>query len=110
MCVRSGWWQFPVTAAYSRAPAGEISIDGGNNFSEEQAYSCVPAGEISIDGGNNFSEEKAYGRAPAGEISVYDYLQVIFSAGQGLLIFGQVPDLLSWTDCAVICTMAALMF
>ncbi len=84
----SGWWQFPVTAAYSRAPAEEISIDGGNNFSEEQAYSCVPAGEI----------------------SVYDYLQVIFSAGQGLLIFGQVPDLLSWTDCAVICTMAALMF
>lgn len=84
----SGWWQFPVTAAYSRAPAEEISIDGGNNFSEEQAY----------------------GRAPAGEISVYDYLQVILSAGQGLLIFGQVPDLLSWTDCAVICTMAALMF
>ena len=84
----SGGWQFPVTAAYSRAPEEEISIDGGNNFSEEQAY----------------------GRAPAGEISVYDYLQVIFSAGQGLLIFGQVPDLLSWTDCAVICTMAALMF
>lgn len=60
--------------------------------------------------GGQFSVTAAYSYAPAREISVYDYSQVIFSAGLGFLIFGQVPDLLSWAGYAVICTMAVVMF
>ena len=37
----------------------------------------------------------AYTYAPAKEISVYDYIQVIFAALLGFLLFGELPDFLS---------------
>lgn len=60
--------------------------------------------------GGQFSITAAYSYAPAREISVYDYSQVIFAAGLGFVIFGQIPDLLSWLGYAVICAMAVVMF
>lgn len=60
--------------------------------------------------GGQFTITAAYSYAPAREISVYDYSQVIFAAGLGFAVFGQIPDALSWLGYAVICTMAAVMF
>lgn len=60
--------------------------------------------------GGQFAITAAYRCAPAREISVYDYSQIIFSALLGLIIFGQVPDLLSWIGYVIICLMAVLMF
>lgn len=60
--------------------------------------------------GGQFAITAAYSYAPAREISVYDYSQVIFAAGLGFVIFGQIPDGLSWMGYAVICTMAVVMF
>lgn len=60
--------------------------------------------------GGQFSITAAYCYAPAKEISVYDYSQIIFSAGLGFFVFGQIPDLLSWLGYGIICTMAAVMF
>lgn len=60
--------------------------------------------------GGQFSITAAYSYAPAREISVYDYSQVIFAAALGFLVFGQLPDLLSWIGYGVICAMAVGMF
>lgn len=60
--------------------------------------------------GGQFAITAAYCHAPAREISVYDYSQIIFSAGLGFVIFGQVPDAFSWLGYGIICTMAVLMF
>ena len=60
--------------------------------------------------GGQFSITAAYCCAPAREISVYDYSQIIFSATLGLIIFGQIPDWLSWVGYLVICSMAVMMF
>lgn len=60
--------------------------------------------------GGQFAITAAYFHAPAREISVYDYSQIIFSAVLGFLVFGQVPDTLSWMGYLVICAMAVMMF
>lgn len=60
--------------------------------------------------GGQFSVTAAYFHAPAREISVYDYSQIIFSAILGFIVFGQIPDVLSWIGYAVICSMAVAMF
>ncbi len=60
--------------------------------------------------GGQFSITAAYFHAPAKEISVYDYSQILFSALLGFLVFGQIPDLLSWSGYVVICFMAVAMF
>ena len=60
--------------------------------------------------GGQFTITAAYSCAPAKEISVYDYSQIIFAAGLGFFVFGQIPDLLSWIGYAVICAMAIGMF
>lgn len=60
--------------------------------------------------GGQFSITASYCYAPAREISVYDYSQIIFSAGLGFFFFEQIPDLLSWIGYAVICLMAVAMF
>lgn len=41
---------------------------------------------------------------------MYDYAQVIFAAVVGYLVFGDVPDVLSFVGYAVICGMALWMF
>ena len=60
--------------------------------------------------GGQFSITAAYCHAPAREISVYDYSQVIFSAGLGYFLFGDVPDMLSVFGYSVICGMALISF
>lgn len=60
--------------------------------------------------GGQFSITAAYSFAPARELSVYDYAQVLFSALLGFLVFGQVPDLLSWLGYLIICGAAIAMF
>lgn len=60
--------------------------------------------------GGQFFITAAYCYAPAREISVYDYSQIIFSAFLGFVVFGQVPDVLSWVGYGIICTMAIIMF
>ncbi|MCI9076313.1 MAG: DMT family transporter [Dorea sp.] len=73
-----------------------------------QLLSLLGAGASAA--GGQFAITAAYSYAPAREISVYDYSQVIFAAGLGFVIFGQMPDGLSWLGYAVICTMAVVMF
>lgn len=60
--------------------------------------------------GGQFSITAAYCYAPAREISVYDYSQIIFSAILGFVVFGQLPDFLSWIGYGIISIMAVLMF
>lgn len=57
-----------------------------------------------------FSITAAYFHAPAREISIYDYSQIIFSTIMGLVFFGQLPDVLSFTGYLIIISMAALNF
>lgn len=60
--------------------------------------------------GGQFTITAAYCYAPAKDVSVYDYSQIIFAAGLGYIVFGQVPDFLSWLGYFVIVAMAVLMF
>lgn len=60
--------------------------------------------------GGQFSVTAAYFHAPAKEISVYDYSQILFSAVLGFVVFGQLPDVLSWMGYIIICSMAVVMF
>lgn len=60
--------------------------------------------------GGQFTITAAYTYAPAREISVYDYSQIIFAALLGFIVFGDVPDMLSWIGYAVICSMAVVNY
>ena len=60
--------------------------------------------------GGQFTITAAYTYAPAREISVYDYSQIIFAALLGFVVFGDVPDMLSWIGYAVICSMAVVNY
>ena len=60
--------------------------------------------------GGQFTITAAYCYAPAKDVSVYDYSQIIFAAGLGFIVFGQIPDLLSITGYIIIVSMAILMF
>lgn len=60
--------------------------------------------------GGQFTITAAYCYAPAKDVSVYDYTQIIFAAGLGFLVFGQIPDMLSWLGYFIIVAMAVLMF
>lgn len=70
---------------------------------------CMLMAGVAATGGQ-FTITAAYCYAPARDISVYDYSQIVFSAAFGFLLFGQIPDLLSWIGYAVICSMAVWMF
>lgn len=60
--------------------------------------------------GGQFSITAAYFHAPAREISVYDYSQIIFAAVMGFIVFGDIPDMLSWAGYIIICSMAVVMY
>lgn len=62
---------------------------------------CLIGAGIAGTGGQ-FCITTAYTKAPAKEISVYDYSQVIFAAIMGFLVFGQLPDALSFLGYAII--------
>ena len=60
--------------------------------------------------GGQFSITAAYYYAPAREISVYDYSQIIFAALLGFILFGQIPDALSFLGYIIIIGVAVVMF
>ena len=60
--------------------------------------------------GGQFTITAAYSYAPAREISVYDYSQIVFAAIIGFLVFGQIPDFLSWIGYIVIISMAIVNY
>lgn len=57
-----------------------------------------------------FSVTAAYCYAPAREISIFDYSQIIFSAILGFVIFGQIPDKLSFLGYIIILVTAIANF
>ncbi|MGN0460256.1 MAG: DMT family transporter, partial [Ruminococcus sp.] len=77
-------------------------------FTPLQLVSLLMAG-VSAAGGQ-FAITAAYTYSPAKEVSVYDYSQIIFAAGLGFFVFGDVPDLLSIIGYAIIVAMAIVMF
>ena len=60
--------------------------------------------------GGQFGVTYAYKYAPAREISIYDYTQVIFAAILGFIVFGQLPDGLSFIGYTIICGVSVLMY
>ncbi len=48
----------------------------------------------------------AYSKAPAKEISVYDYSQIIFTTLLSLIVFGDLPDILSFIGYGIIISAA----
>ena len=52
--------------------------------------------------GGQLSITAAYSHAPAKEISVFDYSQIVYAALWGFLIFGEIPDALSFVGYAII--------
>ena len=60
--------------------------------------------------GGQFGITAAYTYAPAKEVSVYDYSQIIFAAGLGFIVFGDVPDVYSFIGYGIIILMAIIMF
>ena len=62
---------------------------------------------LSASGGQYFITT-AYSKAPAKEISIYDYSQIIFTTLLSLIVFGDLPDTLSFVGYAII--IAAAVF
>lgn len=60
--------------------------------------------------GGQFMITLAYKNAPSKEISVYDFSQIVFTAGLGFIVFDQIPDMLSVVGYTVIILMAVLNF
>ncbi len=56
--------------------------------------------------GGQFFITSAYSKAPAKEISVYDYSQIIFTTLLSLIVFGDLPDLLSFVGYGIIISAA----
>ncbi len=56
--------------------------------------------------GGQFFITSAYSYAPAKEISVYDYSQIIFTTLLSLIIFGDLPDILSFAGYTIIISAA----
>ncbi len=79
-----------------------------NPMTLSQTFCLVMAGICAT--GGQFTITAAYFHAPAGKISIYDYSQIIFSALLGLLIFGQLPDILSFAGYVIIIAMATVNF
>lgn len=77
-------------------------------FTPFQLFSLLMAG-VAASGGQ-FAITAAYTYAPAKEVSVYDYSQIIFAAGLGFFVFGDVPDYLSVIGYIIIVLMAVIMF
>lgn len=59
-------------------------------------------------GVGQFFITSAYSKAPAKEISVYDYSQIIFTTLLSLIVFGDLPDTLSFVGYSII--IAAAVF
>ncbi len=75
-------------------------------MSSEQWLFLILAG-LSASGGQFFIT-RAYSKAPAKEISVYDYSQILFTTLLSLVVFGDLPDALSFVGYTII--IAAAVF
>ncbi len=73
-------------------------------MSPQQWLYLILAG-LSASGGQFFITT-AYSKAPAKEISVYDYSQIIFTTLLSLIVFGDLPDILSFVGYAIIISAA----
>ena len=60
--------------------------------------------------GGQFTITAAYTYAPAREISIYDYSQIVFATLLGLILFGEMPDLLSFAGYGCIILGSLMMF
>lgn len=77
-------------------------------MSAHQFLMLILAG-LSATGGQ-FTITAAYSYAPARDVSVYDYTQIVFAAGLGFFVFGQIPDVLSVIGYIIIVGVAIVMF
>ncbi len=73
-------------------------------MSPQQWLYLILAG-LSASGGQYFITT-AYSKAPAKEISVYDYSQIIFTTLLSLVVFGDLPDALSFIGYTIIISAA----
>ncbi len=73
-------------------------------MSSSQWLYLILAG-LSASGGQFFITS-AYSKAPAKEISVYDYSQIIFTTLLSLIVFGDLPDILSFIGYGIIISAA----
>lgn len=60
--------------------------------------------------GGQFTITAAYSYAPAREISVFDYTQIVFTAGLGFMIFGDIPNVFSIIGYVIIVGVSVAMF
>ena len=60
--------------------------------------------------GGQLSVTAAYRHAPAKEISVFDYSQIIYASLWGMLIFGELPDVMSIIGYVIIIGAAVMRF
>lgn len=77
-------------------------------MSNQQLLYLLAAGTAAT--GAQFCLTSGYAKAPSREISAYEYTTVIFAAMLGYVMFGQIPDILSWLGYAIIIGVAVLMF
>lgn len=73
-------------------------------MSAEQ-WICLICAGLSASGGQYFITA-AYSKAPAKEISIYDYSQIIFTTLLSLVVFGDLPDILSFVGYVIIISAA----
>ncbi len=73
-------------------------------MSAQQWLYLILAG-LSASGGQYFITT-AYSKAPAKEISIYDYSQIIFTTLLSFVVFGDLPDTLSFVGYAIIISAA----
>lgn len=95
-------------SAFSCVVLGPLMMLDFQPMSMQQLFFLLMAGLSAAFA--QFSVTAAYCHAPSREISVFDYSQIIFSAIMGFMVFGQVPDLLSWLGYGVILCAAAANF
>ncbi len=95
-------------SAFSCAALGLPMLLNFEPMSAQQLFFLLMAGLSASFA--QFSVTAAYCHAPSREISVFDYSQIIFSAIMGFVVFGQLPDLLSWLGYGVILCAAAANF
>lgn len=95
-------------SAFSCIVLGPLMLFDFKPMSMQQLFFLLMAGLSAAFA--QFSVTAAYCHAPSREISVFDYSQIIFSAIMGFVVFGQVPDLLSWLGYGVILCAAIANF
>lgn len=95
-------------SGFSTVVLAPMMIINFEMFTPFQLFSLLMAG-VAASGGQ-FAITAAYTYAPAKEVSVYDYSQIIFAAGLGFFVFGDVPDYLSVIGYIIIVLMAVIMF